>query len=305
MRFISGMVKMPPETTLETEEPETTPFSAEDTTATLAGPPRRWPSRAIEICIIQLPAPALSSRVPNSTNRKTKLVETPSAMPKMPSVVSHWCCRNLVEGRALVLHHLGHPGAGEGEHHEQDGDADHGQAQRPPRRLQQQQDAGAGGDQVERGRLARALRQLAVEQEQIGAGEGAEDGQDPVDRRHPVAPRPGEGEIGGEGQEQGEAEMDRPRLGVVEHAEADPEGQGEAYHSWNSDQAMATPASSVAAAPAGLRPPVSASATSCSSSALGCSPGVSVMTASPCLLMLEVDERSDEEAVLFIRQCRA
>ncbi|MGF6228834.1 hypothetical protein QFZ27_002789 [Inquilinus ginsengisoli] len=67
-------------------------------------------------------------------------------------------------------------------------------------------------------------------------------------------------------------------------------GRGEAYHSWNSDQAMATTASSAAAAPAGLRPPVSASATSCSSSALGCSPGVSVMTASPCLLMLEVEE---------------
>ena len=38
------MVKMPPETTLLTDEPEIMPFSAEDTTATLAGPPRRWPS---------------------------------------------------------------------------------------------------------------------------------------------------------------------------------------------------------------------------------------------------------------------
>ena len=84
VRFISGMVKMPPDTTLETDEPETTPLSAEETTATLAGPPRRWPSSAIEICIIQLPAPAFSRSVPNSTNRKTKLVETPSAMPNTP-----------------------------------------------------------------------------------------------------------------------------------------------------------------------------------------------------------------------------
>src|SRR5688572_14591629 len=51
-RFISGIVKMPPDTTLDTDEPETMPFSAEDTTATLAGPPRRWPSSAMEICII-------------------------------------------------------------------------------------------------------------------------------------------------------------------------------------------------------------------------------------------------------------
>ena len=80
---------MPPETTFDTDEPDTTPLSADDTTATFAGPPRRWPSSAIEICIIQLPPPALSSSVPNSTNRNTKLVDTPSAMPNTPSVVSH------------------------------------------------------------------------------------------------------------------------------------------------------------------------------------------------------------------------
>ena len=89
VRFISGMVKMPPETTLETDEPDTTPLSADETTATFAGPPRRWPSSAMEICIIQLPAPAFSRSVPNSTKRKTKLVDTPSAMPNTPSVVSH------------------------------------------------------------------------------------------------------------------------------------------------------------------------------------------------------------------------
>src|SRR5688500_8728992 len=52
VRFINGMVKMPPETTFDTDEPETTPFSAEDTTATLAGPPRRCPSSAVETCIM-------------------------------------------------------------------------------------------------------------------------------------------------------------------------------------------------------------------------------------------------------------
>ena len=32
---------MPPDTTFDTDEPEIIPFSAEDTTDTLAGPPRR------------------------------------------------------------------------------------------------------------------------------------------------------------------------------------------------------------------------------------------------------------------------
>src|SRR5918998_5384846 len=94
-RFISGMVKMPPDTTFDTDEPDTMPFAAEDTTATLAGPPRRWPRRATEICIIQLLPPALSRRAPKSTNRNTKLVETPGATPNTPSVVSHICWRNL------------------------------------------------------------------------------------------------------------------------------------------------------------------------------------------------------------------
>ena len=52
MRFINGMVKIPPETTLDTDDPDTMPFRAEETTATLAGPPRRWPSSAIDTCIM-------------------------------------------------------------------------------------------------------------------------------------------------------------------------------------------------------------------------------------------------------------
>ncbi len=43
---------MPPDTTLDTDDPEISPFSAEDTTATLAGPPRRWPSAAKLTCIM-------------------------------------------------------------------------------------------------------------------------------------------------------------------------------------------------------------------------------------------------------------
>jgi len=45
-RFISGMVKVPVVTTLAIEEPEIRPVIAEDTTAALAGPPRKCPSKA-------------------------------------------------------------------------------------------------------------------------------------------------------------------------------------------------------------------------------------------------------------------
>lgn len=45
-RFMSGTVKVPVVTTLAMEEPDTTPVSPEATTAALAGPPRRCPSRA-------------------------------------------------------------------------------------------------------------------------------------------------------------------------------------------------------------------------------------------------------------------
>ena len=43
---------MPPDTTFETDEPEIMPLRADDTTATLAGPPRRWPSAAKLTCIM-------------------------------------------------------------------------------------------------------------------------------------------------------------------------------------------------------------------------------------------------------------
>ena len=49
---MSGMVKMPPVTTLDTEEPEIRPFRPEETTATFAGPPRRCPSMAKDTCIM-------------------------------------------------------------------------------------------------------------------------------------------------------------------------------------------------------------------------------------------------------------
>lgn len=88
-RFISGMVKVPVVTTLAMDEPEIIPVIIEESTAALAGPPRMWPSSAKASLMKKLPAPALSSIEPNSTNRNTKAVETPSGTPKTPPVDSH------------------------------------------------------------------------------------------------------------------------------------------------------------------------------------------------------------------------
>ncbi len=43
---------MPVDTTLATDEPEIMPLSADEATATLAGPPRRWPRAAKLTCIM-------------------------------------------------------------------------------------------------------------------------------------------------------------------------------------------------------------------------------------------------------------
>ena len=44
--FISGMVKVPVVTVFAMDDPEYMPDMAEAMTAALAGPPRKWPSRA-------------------------------------------------------------------------------------------------------------------------------------------------------------------------------------------------------------------------------------------------------------------
>ena len=90
-RFISGMVNVPVVTTLAIEDPEIRPVMPDETTAALAGPPRMWPRSENATRMKYPPAPALSSSAPNSTNRNTKPVDTPSAMPNTPSVDSHWC----------------------------------------------------------------------------------------------------------------------------------------------------------------------------------------------------------------------
>ena len=47
MRFIMGIVTEPVVTVLPTEEPDTIPHRALDTTATLAGPPEKLPQKEL------------------------------------------------------------------------------------------------------------------------------------------------------------------------------------------------------------------------------------------------------------------
>jgi hypothetical protein len=69
------------------DEPVIIPMKPEATTDTLAGPPRVWPTSEKAMRIRYSPAPVRSSTAPNSTNANTKVADTPTGMPRMPSVV--------------------------------------------------------------------------------------------------------------------------------------------------------------------------------------------------------------------------
>ena len=90
MRRMTGMVNVPVVTTLAMDEPEIIPVMPEARIAALAGPPLKRPTRAKASDRKYWPAPALSSRAPNRTNRNTKLTDTLIGMPKTASPVSHW-----------------------------------------------------------------------------------------------------------------------------------------------------------------------------------------------------------------------
>jgi hypothetical protein len=57
------------------------------TTDTLAGPPLVWPTRDLANFIRYSPAPVLSKIAPKSTKANTKVEDTHSGIPKMPSPV--------------------------------------------------------------------------------------------------------------------------------------------------------------------------------------------------------------------------
>jgi hypothetical protein len=89
-----------------------------------------------------------------------------------------------VQAGALVRDHVGHVGA---EHRvcDEDGRQNrHRPADRAAGGFQQQQQASAGNDDVLQVRLARPRGQLTVEEQQVGAREGADERHRPVGQRH-------------------------------------------------------------------------------------------------------------------------
>ena len=84
VRIMRGIVKVPVVTTLARADPEIIPKKADATTLAFAGPPFRWPSSANDDRMNHIPAPAFSSKAPNMTKRKTKLVAIPNGIPNTP-----------------------------------------------------------------------------------------------------------------------------------------------------------------------------------------------------------------------------
>ncbi len=73
---MSGIVNCPVVTTLATPEPLIVPMRPDATTATLAGPPRVWPTVPSAKSVKSLIIPACSRNVPNRMNRKMYVDET-------------------------------------------------------------------------------------------------------------------------------------------------------------------------------------------------------------------------------------
>jgi hypothetical protein len=70
------MVNWPVVTTLATPLPLIVPIRPEEITATLAGPPRLWPTAPRDTSVNSRIMPARSRNAPNRMNRKMKLDET-------------------------------------------------------------------------------------------------------------------------------------------------------------------------------------------------------------------------------------
>ena len=90
MRFITGMVIAPVVSTLEITEPESEPISADDTTATFAGPPRERPIRAVASFMKNSPPPVMVRAEPKTTKPITRLATTCMGMPMMLSTPMAW-----------------------------------------------------------------------------------------------------------------------------------------------------------------------------------------------------------------------
>ena len=72
---------------LPTDEPETIPQSAEEMTATLAGPPEELPAMEFAISMKKFEIPVRSRNEPKITNKTMKVEQARIGVPITPSAV--------------------------------------------------------------------------------------------------------------------------------------------------------------------------------------------------------------------------
>ena len=85
--FIMGIVTEPVVTVLPTEEPDTMPHSAEEITATFAGPPDDHPAIRFANEMKKLAIPVLSKNAPKMINSTIYVKQTFVGVPMTPFVV--------------------------------------------------------------------------------------------------------------------------------------------------------------------------------------------------------------------------
>lgn len=86
MRFIIGIVTEPVVTVLPTEEPDTMPHSADEMTATLAGPPEVQPAMALARSMKKLEMPVRSKNAPKMMNTAMNFAHTCTGVLSTPDV---------------------------------------------------------------------------------------------------------------------------------------------------------------------------------------------------------------------------
>ena len=89
-RFIAGMVSVPVVSTLVTGPPDIEPNRPEENTATLAGPPRTWPSVEKARLMKKLPAPVYCSAMPKMMKPNTSEAKARIGMPSRLSMLYMW-----------------------------------------------------------------------------------------------------------------------------------------------------------------------------------------------------------------------
>ncbi len=129
------------------------------------------------------------------------------------------------EAHATVRQQAGHVRTGQAVAEKDQGDDRQRRAECTAGRFEQQGNADAGGDQIHGRQVAGTLGQLLVGEVEIAGTGSGDQPQCDVNQRNAVAWRTLERRVGEKGQEQRERQVDRPGLGVVEHTDAQHEGQ--------------------------------------------------------------------------------